>query len=79
MKQNLLTRTQLAERLFQEIKTEIESRGFSLWDENFDPNYPISLRSIWNIRKGIFKIETLNSLPGISVSEFFTLNETRNP
>lgn len=72
-KPNLLTRQQFGEAVFQKIKAEIESRGFALWDENFPPDYPISLRAIWNIRKGHFKIETLNSLPGIEVREWFEI------
>ena len=69
----LLTRSQFGEAVFQAIKAEIEGRGFSLWAPNFDPDYPISLRQIHNIRRGEFKISTLNTLPGIEVDEFFRL------
>lgn len=71
MKKQYLTRAEFGEAIFQKIKAEITSRGFSLWQPNFDPNYPISLRAINNIRKGQFRIETLNSLPGIQVEEWF--------
>lgn len=68
-----LTRAEFSQRVFLAIKAEIESRGFSLWDENYDPNYPISLRAIWDIRRGHFKLKTLNVLPGIEAKEFFIL------
>ena len=71
MKKKYLTRSEFGEAVFQKIKAEIESRGFSLWQPNFDPNYPLSLRAIHNVRKGQFRIETLNSLPGINVEEWF--------
>lgn len=71
MKKKYLTRSEFSEAVFQKIKAEIESRGFSLWQPNFDPNYPLSLRAIHNVRKGQFRIETLNSLPGINVEEWF--------
>lgn len=69
----LLTRAEFGEQVYQAIKAEIESRGFSLWVENFDPDYPIGLRQIGYIRKGRFKIETLRKLPGIRVEEYFTI------
>ena len=69
----LLTRQEFGEAIYQAIKAEIESRGFSLWVENFDPDYPIGLRQIGYIRKGRFKIETLRRLPGIRVGEYFTI------
>lgn len=68
-----MSKEEFSEAVFQQIKEEIESRGYSLWSENFDPDYPISLRAIWNIRKGQFKIETLNRLPGIKVKEYFEI------
>lgn len=70
----LLTRQEFGEQIYQAIKAEIESRGFSLWVENFDPEYPIGLRQIGYIRKGRFKIETLRRLPGVKVVEWFTLD-----
>jgi hypothetical protein len=69
----LLTRQEFGEAVYQMVKAEIESRGFSLWVENFDPDYPCSLRTLWNIRKGIFDIETVRKLPGIRVEEWFTV------
>ena len=69
-----LKKEEFSEAIFQAIKAEIESRGFSLWPPNFDPEYPISLRAIYNIRKGQFKVSTLNSLPGIRVEEWFSIN-----
>lgn len=74
MKKKYLTRSEFGEAVFKQIKAEITSRGFSLWQPNFDPNYPISLRAINNIRKGQFKIDTLNSLPGIKVEEWFCIS-----
>lgn len=71
----LFTRAEFSERVFQAIKADIESRGFALWVENFDPNYPVSLRTIHNIRKGMFKFEQLKKLPGIEVEEWFCLSE----
>ena len=70
---NLLTRAEFGEAIYQAVKAEIESRGFSLWVENFDPEYPISLRTIGYIRKGRFDIETLRRLPGVKVEEWFTI------
>lgn len=70
-----LTRAEFSERVFQTIKADIESRGFALWVENFDPNYPVSLRTIHNIRKGMFKFEQLKKLPGIEAEEWFCLRE----
>ena len=73
MKKQYLTRAQFGEAVFQAAKAEIESRGFALWLPRFDPNYPISLRALSNIRKGQFKIETINTLPGIRVEEWFCI------
>lgn len=75
MEKKYLTREEFSEMVFQKIKNEIESRGFFLSDKNFDPNYPISRRAIFNIRKGSFKIETLKNLPGIKVEEWFCIVE----
>lgn len=69
----LLTRAKLGETLYQQIKAEIESRGFSLYQPNFDPDYPVSLRTVNNIRKGVFVVDRVNKLPGVDVGEFFTL------
>lgn len=73
MKKQYLTRAEFGEAIFQKIKAEIESRGFSLWQPNFDPNYPLSLRAIHNVKNGQFKVETLNSLPGVQVEEWFCI------
>jgi hypothetical protein len=70
---NHLTRSEFGRAVFEAIKAELKSRGFSLWGPNFDPDYPISLRAVRNIRNGQFKISTLNSLPGIKVQEWFTI------
>jgi len=75
MKKENLTRAELGERVFQHAKAELEERGFSLWEENFDPKYPVSLRSLHNVRKGVFKVVTLNSLPGVNVKEFFVFRD----
>lgn len=72
-KEKYLTRSEFGEAVFQKIKAELKSRGFSLWQPNFDPNYPISLRAINNIRRGQFKISTINSLPGIQAEEWFCI------
>jgi len=69
----LLTRQEFGEAVYQIVKAEIESRGFRLWAPRFDPNYPCSLRTVGNIRKGIFDIETVRKLPGIRVEERFTV------
>ena len=74
-KMKYLTRKEFSEAIFQAIKAELESRGFSLWQPNFDPDYPISLRAIHNIRRGQFTVKTLNSLPGIHVEEWFSISE----
>lgn len=74
MKKQYLSRAEFGEAIFQKIKAEITGRGFSLWQPNFDPDYPISLRAINNIRKGQFRVETLNSLPGIKVEEWFCIS-----
>lgn len=68
-----LSRAEFGEAVFQQIKAEITSRGFSLWQPNFDPEYPISLRQIFNIRDGRFEMKTLQKLPGILVEEWFCL------
>lgn len=73
MKKQYLTRAEFGEAIFQKIKGEITSRGFSLWQPNFDPDYPISLRQIANIRKGKFEMKTLQKLPGIQVEEWFCI------
>lgn len=75
MKKENLTRAELGERVFQHAKAELESRGFSMWEENFDPLYPVSLRTLHNIRAGTFKVATLNSLPGVNVKEFFVFRD----
>jgi len=76
MKKEYLNRAEFGEAIFCAIKAEITSRGFSLWQPNFDPEYPISLRTINNIRNGKYKIDTLNSLPGIKVMEWFCISTT---
>ena len=70
---NLLTRAQLGEAVYQQIKADIESRGYSLYLPNFDPEYPVSLRTINSIRKGIFVAERVNKLPGVEFEELFEL------
>lgn len=72
-KPNLLTRAEFGEAIFQKIKAEIESRGHSLWPKNFPPDYPVSRRVLYDIKRGHFKIETLNRLPGIEVREWFEI------
>jgi len=74
MKKQYLTRAEFGERVFQAIKAEITGRGFSLWQPNFDPDYPISLRAIANIRKGKFEMKTLKKLPNIQVEEWFCIS-----
>lgn len=74
MKKQYLTRAEFGEAVFQAIKSDLISRGFALWKPKFDPDYPISLRAINNIRKGQFRVETLNSLPGIVVEEWFCIS-----
>ena len=74
-KMRVLTRKELGETIFQHAKTELEKRGFSMWEENFDPLYPVSLRTLSNIRAGTFKVATLNSLPGVNVKEFFVFRD----
>ena len=73
MTETLLTRQQLGEAIYQQIKADIENRGYSLYQPNFDPNYPVSLRTINYIRQGIFSVDRVNKLPGVEVSEFFTI------
>lgn len=74
MKKEYLTRQEFGEAVFQAIKVDLISRGFALWKPKFDPDYPISLRAINNIRTGQFRVETLNSLPGIKVEEWFCIS-----
>ncbi len=69
----LLTRAEFGEKVFQAIKAELHSRGFGLTPGKFDPNYPVSRRTVYYIRQGEFQVETLNTLPGIDVKEFFGL------
>ena len=73
MKKEYLNRAEFGERVFQAIKAEITSREFSLWQPNFDPDYPVSLRQIHNIKNGKFEIKTLQKLPGIQVEEWFCI------
>lgn len=68
-----LTREEFGEAVFQAAKSEIESRGYSLWAPRFDPDYPVSLRQLSNIRKGKFDIKTVQKLPGIKAQELFML------
>lgn len=75
-KRKLLSREKFGEIVFQAIKAEVIGRGFSLWEPHFDPAYPISLRHLHNIKKGMFDIKTLNTLPGIKVEEWFCIIET---
>lgn len=74
MKKQYLTRAKFGEAVFQAIKADLISRGFSLWQPNFDPEYPVSLRQIANIRKGKFEIKTLQKLPGVQVEEWFCIS-----
>ena len=67
----LLTRSQLGELIFQQIKTELQSRGYSMTSRNFPADYPISRRAVYLIRRGVFTVDTLNKLPGVSVEEWF--------
>lgn len=76
MKKEYLTRSEFGEAVFQAIKADLISRGFALWEPKFDPNYPVSLRQIANIRNGQFRLETLNSLPGIKVEEWFCISSS---
>lgn len=75
MKKHLLTRAQFGEAVFQAIKADLTSRGFALWAPRFDPDYPIGLRQIHNIRKGRFEIKTLQKLECIKVEEWFCVSE----
>lgn len=72
-RKRLLTRAEFGEAVYQAVKAEIESRGYRLWAPKFDPNYPCSLRTLGNIRNGIYDIETLRKLPGVKVEEYFTI------
>lgn len=67
----LLTRSQLGELIFQQIKDELQSRGHSMTARNFPANYPISRRAVYLIRIGVFTVDTLNKLPGVNVEEWF--------
>ena len=73
-KKQYLNRLEFGEVVFQAIKAEITSRGFSLWGPNFDPDYPMSLRMIYEVRKGRFDIRTIQKLPGIKVEEWFCID-----
>lgn len=74
MEKQYFNRAEFGEAVFKAIKTDLISRGFALWKPKFDPNYPISLRAINNIRTGQFRVETLNTLPNIKVEECFCLH-----
>lgn len=76
MKKQYLTRAEFGEAVFQAIKSDLISRGFALWQPKFDPDYPIGLRQIANIRKGKFEIKTLQKLPGINVEEWFCISSS---
>jgi hypothetical protein len=72
---HLLTKALLGAAVFDAAKRELERRGFSLHAPNFDPDYPVSLRTLHNIRAGLFRIETVNKLPKIEVLEWFEIKE----
>jgi hypothetical protein len=61
--------------VFNHAKAEIEVRGFSLVAGNFDPNYPVSLRTLRAIKRGIFTFQTILKIPGIQAEEWFVLVE----
>lgn len=67
----LLNRSQLGELIFQQIKTELKSRGHSMTARNFPEDYPISRRAVYLIKRGVFTVDTLNKLPGVRVEEWF--------
>ena len=69
----LLIRTRLGELIFQQIKEELQSRGYSMTSRNFPADYPISRRAVYLIRRGVFTVDTLNKLPGVSVEEWFSV------
>ena len=71
MPTNLLTRAQLGELIFQQIKTDLKSRGYSMTNRNFPADYPISRRAVYLIKRGVFTVDTLNKLPGVKVEEWF--------
>ena len=70
-----MTRAEFGKAVFQSAKAEIERRGFSLVPGNFDPNYPVSLRTLRAIKRGIFTFQTISKMPGIRAEEWFTLEE----
>ena len=70
-----LTRLELGKAVFQRAKADIEARGFSLVAGNFDPNYPVSLRTLRAIKRGIFTFQTIVKIPGIQAEEWFVLVE----
>lgn len=74
MTKQLLNRIEFGEAVFHAIKSDLESRGFALWQPKFDPDYPIKLRQIHNIRKGNFEIKTLQKLQCIQVEEWFCIS-----
>lgn len=74
----LLTRAQLGELIFQQIKTELKSRGYSMTSRNFPANYPISRRAVYLIRRGVFTVDTLNKLPGVKVEEWFRVGDSNS-
>lgn len=67
----LLTRSQLGELIFQQIKEELQSRGYSMTSRNFPEDYPVSRRAVYLIKRGVFTVDTLNKLPWVKVEEWF--------
>lgn len=65
----MLTRAETAAIAFEEIKDDLKSKGHSL--TNFPKNYPISRRSAYNIRDGVFTLDLLRKIPGFKVVEWF--------
>lgn len=75
---NLLNRSQLGELIFQQIKTDLKSRGYSMTNRNFPADYPISRRAVYLIRRGVFTVDTLNKLPGVKVEEWFRVGDSNS-
>jgi len=68
-----LTRKETGRAVFEFVKSGLVSRGYNLTSAAFDPSYPLSLRTLQDMRNGKFTESTLQKIPGIEVSVLFSI------
>lgn len=68
-----LTRKETGRAVFEFVKSDLEKRGYALMQNGFDPLYPVSLRTLQDMRNGKFTESTLQKIPGIEVSVLFSI------